>query len=356
MSLWNAVTDISFPPCRQQIELKCEDQIPVQRQPGCYPDRSTPRVRRVLFQPLICLRTITCLKLPVKNTVRSGSQQHKQAQQSWPFLQGQTTNSFVEIWRVLTTSNKNWTPHVWSRHVICHWGDTFSRSKFKLPHYPESSNSSQKEQKALSSFCPPLPDILRKKKKSPLLFLFTSGARENDPVSSHTQTLTHRLQTFTHTTHTCCPWAAGRGWGGARSAEAAVSPMGHFVAYMWGIQRAVGLLCWVDAWIPIHTARTHSHSYTHTRDLRAWWTASIKAVQPGRAAWTQPTVNNIQWLQTAHLVSRWASTSFYKMHSCNYIYNIHKNTKYSSINNTRKDLMICSLYSVVSLFDEPHWS
>lgn len=109
-----------------------------------------------------------------------------------------------------------------------------------------------------------------------------------------------------------------------------------------------------------YTYCTHTltliHKHTHTRDLRAWWTASIKAVQPGRAACTQPTVNNIQWLQTAHLVSRWASTSFYKMHSCNYIYNIHKNTKYSSINNTRKDLMICSLYSVVSLFDEPNWS
>lgn len=261
MSLWNAVTDISFPPCRQQIELKCEDQIPVQRQPGCYPDRSTPRVRRVLFQPLICLRTITCLKLPVKNTVRSGSQQHKQAQQSWPFLQGQTTNSYVEIWRVLTTGNKNWTPHVCP-------GMWFATEVTLSPGPSSNSLTIQKAPTAVRKnrrLCPPSVHHSQISwEKSPLLFLFTSGARENDPVSSHTQTLTHRLQTFTHTTHTCCPWAAGRGWGGARSAEAAVSPMGHFVAYMWGIQRAVGLLCWVDAWIPIHTARTHSHSYTNT--------------------------------------------------------------------------------------------
>lgn len=106
MSLWNAVTDISFPPWQRQIQLKCEDQIPVQRQAGCYPDRSTPRVCRVLFQPLICLRTITCSELPVKNTVGSCSQKHKQAQQSWPFLPGQTKSSFVALWRVLVSSNE----------------------------------------------------------------------------------------------------------------------------------------------------------------------------------------------------------------------------------------------------------
>lgn len=177
MSLWNAVTDISFPPCRQQIELKCEDQIPVQRQPGCYPDRSTPRVRRVLFQPLICLRTITCLKLPVKNTVRSGSQQHKQAQQSWPFLQGQTTNSFVEIWRVLTTSNKNWTPHVcpgmWfatevtlspgpsSNSLTIQKAPTAVRKNRRLcpPSVHHSQISWEKKKKVLSSSCsPPEPE------------------------------------------------------------------------------------------------------------------------------------------------------------------------------------------------------
>lgn len=71
--------------------------------PGCYPDRSTPRVCRVLFQLRICFRTITCLELAVKNMVGSGSQKHKQAQQSWPFL---PTSSFVVIWKVMTTRNK----------------------------------------------------------------------------------------------------------------------------------------------------------------------------------------------------------------------------------------------------------
>lgn len=177
--------------------------------PGCYPDRSTPRVCRVLFQPRICLRTITCLELAVKNMVGSGSQKHKQAQQSWPFL---PTSSFAVIWRVMTTRNK--TPHFYPGT----WSVTEVIQRSLLSQCPGSKSFSfQKAPTAIRKNsmirppCPPLPVILRKK-KTPLLFLFTSRARENYPVCSHTQTHLHIGCRHSHTTHTCCPWAPGRGW------------------------------------------------------------------------------------------------------------------------------------------------
>lgn len=212
MSLRNAVTDVSCPPWLQQIELKCEDQISVQQQPGCYPDRSTPRVCCVPFQPIICLRTITCLELPVNNTVGSGSQKHKQTQQSWRFLPGKIESSFVVIWRVLTHSNETelHTPIPacdFSLRNDCE-GCFFLRIQVQTPSFLLQKGLQTVIHKYRMKPPPysPLPDILTEKVLSSL-FLLTSGAREKDPAHLH------RLQTFTHTTHTCCPWATGRGWG-----------------------------------------------------------------------------------------------------------------------------------------------
>lgn len=167
MSLWNAVKDVSHPLWQQQIELKSEDQIPVQRQPGCYPDRGTPCVCRVPFQPLICLRTITCLELPVKNTVGSGSQKHRQAQQSWLFLPAQIKSSFVAIWRVLTTTNET---ELHTSIQACDLSLRWYNAAFFLSVQVQTSTLSKKAPTAISNnsmilpLCPPLPDILRKKK------------------------------------------------------------------------------------------------------------------------------------------------------------------------------------------------
>lgn len=226
--------------------------------PGCYPDRSTPRVCRVLFQPRICLRTITCLELAVKNMVGSGSQKHKQAQQSWPFL---PTSSFAVIWRVMTTRHK--TPHFYPGT----WSVTEVIQRSLLSQCPGSKSFSfQKAPTAIRKNsmirppCPPLPVILRKKKNTSPLPVHLQGQRKLSSMLTHTDTLTHRLQTFTHNTH-MLPMGTREGLTGARSADVAVSQMGHFVAYRWGIQRQQD---YYVEWMHGHPYIQHTHKHTHT--------------------------------------------------------------------------------------------
>lgn len=216
MSLWNAVKDVSHPLWQQQIELKSEDQIPVQRQPGCYPDRGTPCVCRVPFQPLICLRTITCLELPVKNTVGSGSQKHRQAQQSWLFLPAQIKSSFVAIWRVLTTTNET---ELHTSIQACDLSLRWYNAAFFLSVQVQTSTHFPKKllrQSAITVWyfrSVHHSQISWEKKNSSPLPVHLQSQRKWSSKLTHRNTLTHRLQTFTHTTHTCCPWAPGRGWG-----------------------------------------------------------------------------------------------------------------------------------------------
>lgn len=218
LCFWKAVTDFSRPPGQQQIELKCEDQIPVQRQPGCFPDWSSPRICRALFRPLICLRTITCLELPVKNTVRSGSHKHKQAQQPGVFLPGQIKSSFVVIWRVPTTRNKT---ELQTSIQACDLSLRWYNAAFFLSVQVQSPSLYRKiqQQSARTAgyflLVHPSQISWEKKNSSPLPVHLQSQRKWSSRLT-HTDTLAHRLQTFTHTTHTCCPWAPGRGWGGGR--------------------------------------------------------------------------------------------------------------------------------------------
>lgn len=178
--------------------------------PGCYPDRSTPRVCRVLFQPRICLRTITCLELAVKNMVGSGSQKHKQEQQSWPFL---PTSSFVVIWRVMTTSNKTQLhTSIQARDLSLRWYNAAFFLSVQVQSPSLSRNLQQQSERTVWYVLLVRHYQLSWEKKTPLLFLVTSRARENYPVCSHTQTHLHIGCRHSHTTHTCCPWVPGRGW------------------------------------------------------------------------------------------------------------------------------------------------
>lgn len=88
------------------------------------------------------------------------------------------------------------------------------------------------------------------------------------------------------------PMSTREGLRGARSAEAAVSPMGHFVAYMRGIQKAAGLPHRVYA----RSCIEHTHVHSEPGGISLF---SIVAVQPGHAACMQRPANNDHQLQTA---------------------------------------------------------
>lgn len=164
VSLWTVFTDISFPTWAQ-TELKCKDQIPRQQLPEC------------TSRSALCW-TITGLELAVKNT--GGDQAHSN-----------TNKQNLTLW----WSEGSWPPAITlnsrlqSRWVICSWGDTsslfsFLASRLKLLLFPKSSSSKKKKgQHDTSSLCitPNYPE----EEQTPLLLLFSSRVRQNDPVSSH---------------------------------------------------------------------------------------------------------------------------------------------------------------------------
>lgn len=180
-----------------------------------------------------------------------------------------------------------------SQHVMCHGGiTTVKAASFSVSNSPPLSlserspnsnpQSTGKKTSSLST-TPRYPE-----RKSPLLFLFTSRAREKDPAHLHTGCR------HSHTQHTHMLLMSTReGRRVARSAEAAVSQMGHFVAYMWGIQRQQDYYTeWLHA-CP-YILRTYTHTHTPT--------------------WCQSLVNHLffslkQWsLDMQHVCSRQSTT------------------------------------------------
>lgn len=107
---------------------------------------------------------------------------------------------------------------------------SFSVSRFKLVVFPESSNSNQKEQYDTSSLST-TPSYHEGKKYSFPLPVHLQSQRNLSSKLTRKDTLTHRLQTFTHNTH-MLSMGTREGLTGAWSADAAVSQMGHFAAYM----------------------------------------------------------------------------------------------------------------------------
>lgn len=282
MSFWRAVTDKSFPPWCGQIELKCEDPILVQQQPGFYPDRNMPRVCHVSFQLRICVRTITCLQLSVKNTVGTGSKRHKNKHSSHEFLQ---KSSFVVSGSLPPIIQLD--SLLVSRHVIGHKGDitqcSFSVSTIKL-----LSPGSYNQEKLWDTSClSATPSCAVEEKR--FLFLSTSSVRETDPASKLTRTHLRMSCRHSHTAHTHSPPAPGRGWLVHGLLMQHFYRWGHFVGCRWGIQRQqdyyVGWMCTL--------------SLSHTHNPIFWWSVSIKAERPGHAACVQ-----LSWLWASLKSSR----------------------------------------------------
>lgn len=220
MRFWRAVTDKSFPPWCQQTELKCEDSISVQRQPGFYPDRSMPGVCHVSFQLRICVRTITCLQLSVKNMVGSGSKRHKNKHSSHEFLQKSSLVVSGLLPPIIT-----WLPTCLQ---ACHWSQRWYNTVFLLSVHNQTPLSRKFQSGKTVGYILLVrhSQLCCERKKVPFP-VHLQGRRNWSSKQAHTHTLVHELQTFAHSTHTQ-PTGTGEGLTGAQSADAALLQMGSF--------------------------------------------------------------------------------------------------------------------------------
>ena len=133
------------------------------------------------------------------------------------------------------------------------------------PHSFQEAPIEIRENSAILLPGPPLLDIQRKK-KTPLLFLFPSGARENDPMSSHIQTHLHTGYRHSHVQHTQAAHEQQGGAEGCMVCWGSSFSGGSFCSSHVRSTKGAALLCWVDAWIPILIECVHAwrHAHTHT--------------------------------------------------------------------------------------------